>query len=219
MTNWLSIETSTEQCSVALQVGAHLKERCLDEPRIHSRILLPWISELLDEAALDYSQLDGIVVGVGPGGFTSLRIGLSVAQGLALAHELPIYPVSSLLNVACACEKSKQALVIMDARMGEFYTQAFIQTVPKIWKAVNEPRVCSPESVCDLGEIKSSSSLTVLGTGVSLCQSVLRHQLSGEIYWDSKVYPMASRALELREQSVAPWALQASYVRNQVTTN
>ncbi|MBU1437495.1 MAG: tRNA (adenosine(37)-N6)-threonylcarbamoyltransferase complex dimerization subunit type 1 TsaB, partial [Gammaproteobacteria bacterium] len=77
----LAIDTSTEACSVALQVGSerlHLDEVC---PQQHSKRVLPMVQQLLTQAGLSLQQLDGIVFGRGPGSFTGVRIGVGVTQG------------------------------------------------------------------------------------------------------------------------------------------
>ncbi|NKI36316.1 tRNA (adenosine(37)-N6)-threonylcarbamoyltransferase complex dimerization subunit type 1 TsaB [Wenzhouxiangella sp. XN79A] len=126
--NRLAIETAFETCSVALDCGGEVRSRAMTEPRAHGRRLLPFIDELLAEAGLGYPDLDALVVDRGPGSFTSLRIGLGVAQGLALAHDLPVHPVSSLAMIAAAGrdpEGPARVLAAMDARMGEIYAAVF----------------------------------------------------------------------------------------------
>ncbi len=126
--NRLAIETAFETCSVALEHDGSVRIRTRTEPRAHGRLLLPFIDELLTEAGLAYRDLDALVVDRGPGSFTSLRIGLGVAQGLALAHDLPIHPVSSLAMIGAAGRDSDgpaRVVAAMDARMGEVYTAVF----------------------------------------------------------------------------------------------
>ena len=126
--NLLAIDTATETCSVALVCKGETRTREKTEPRGHGRLLLPWIAELLAEAGIGYKQLDALAVDRGPGGFTSLRIGLSVAQGIALAHDLPIHPVSSLAALAYKGRPEDfngTLLAAFDARMGEVYAGWF----------------------------------------------------------------------------------------------
>lgn len=126
--NRLAIETAFETCSVALDCGGEVRTRAKTEPRAHGSLLLPFIDELLAEAGIGYGDLDALIVDRGPGSFTSLRIGLGVAQGLALAHDLPVHPVSSLAMIAATGRSSDgpdRVLAAMDARMGEIYTAVF----------------------------------------------------------------------------------------------
>lgn len=128
MKRLLAIETATEACSVCLQIDGDRRLRSETGPRIHAGVLLPWIASLLAEGGIDYTALDAIAVDRGPGGFTSLRLGLSVAQGIALAHDLPVHPVSSLAALAepvvAGCD-SGRVLSLLDARMGEVYAGWF----------------------------------------------------------------------------------------------
>ena len=126
--NLLAIETATRFCSVVLDCSGQRLRRSAEGTRTHAEVLLPWIGEMLAEAGLGFNDLDAIAVDRGPGGFTSLRIGLGVAQGIALAHDLPCHPVSSLAALAWRARPEGYTgvmLAAMDARMGEVYTAAF----------------------------------------------------------------------------------------------
>ena len=214
--NTLSIETSSNWCSVAVASDHGCFEREEVGAQIHSEVLWPWIKELMSQAALSYEQLDRLVVGNGPGGFTSLRMGLSLVQGIALAHALPIYPVSSLLNVASQCAAAKRALVIMDARMGEVYTQRFEHSSSGKWVALDKARVIAPEAVhlCD-----DDDDIALMGNGLHVYPTLQGLKSNKRaLLWDPEVRPTAVRAMALIQDSVTPWQLNAHYVRNQVTS-
>lgn len=120
----LALDTSSNACSVALQDGGRVIERHRVEPRMHTKILLPLVSEVLEEGGLKVADLDAIVLGNGPGSFIGLRIAASLAQGLAYASGLPIVPVSSMRAIAAEVAKSEGATAVcvtQDARMGEVY--------------------------------------------------------------------------------------------------
>jgi len=120
----LAIETSSAACSVALTHGDETAESHVIEPRAHTRILIPMITELLGQAGLRLGDLDAIVLGNGPGSFIGMRIGASVAQGMAYGAGLKIVPVSSLAAVAAQCmveESAGAVAVAQDARMDEIY--------------------------------------------------------------------------------------------------
>ncbi len=120
----LSLETASEHCSVALQLDGQVQQRLERDARKHAEHLLPMIHDLLDAHALQLRQLDGMVVDIGPGSFTGIRTGISMAQGFALALDLPLYPVVSLAALALdalAAGAKTPVLVVQDARMGECY--------------------------------------------------------------------------------------------------
>jgi len=124
--NLLAIDTSTECCSAALLCGPRLIERSELAPRRHAELILPMIDSLLGEAGLSRRSLHGIAVGRGPGAFTGVRLGISVAQGLALGLDIPVVPVSSLAALAMEAPGEAEAiLAVIDARMGEIYAGAF----------------------------------------------------------------------------------------------
>ena len=79
----LAIDTSSNACSVALQSGDDIAEKHVVEARAHTKILLPMITDLFQETGIMAAELDAVVLGNGPGSFIGMRIGASVAQGIA----------------------------------------------------------------------------------------------------------------------------------------
>lgn len=125
----LALDTATEACSAALWVDGQVLSREELLGRGHAERILPMIDELLAEAGLTLPALDAIAFGRGPGAFTGVRIAVSVAQGLAYGAGLKAVPVSDLAALgARALERAAaegvsadEALVALDARMGEVY--------------------------------------------------------------------------------------------------
>ena len=115
----LALDTSTEACSAALQLGSEILT--LDEvcPQQHSKRILPMVQQLLSNAGVSLAQLDGIVFGRGPGSFTGVRIGVGVTQGLAFGADIPVYGVSTLAAMAQAARRlynAEQVVAAIDAR-------------------------------------------------------------------------------------------------------
>lgn len=123
----LAIDTAASGCSVALWSGKLLAERVETMPRGQSERLLPMIESLLADVGLEYGDLDGIAVTIGPGAFTGLRIGLAAAKGLGLALDLPLIGVNSFDAVAArvpAEVRRKQNLaVFLESKRSDFYFQ------------------------------------------------------------------------------------------------
>lgn len=97
-------------------------------PMQHTQLLLPMIHDLLTEAGLTPASLDAIAVGVGPGSLTGSRLAVSIAQGLGLAHGIPLVPVSTLASIAQArfiSHGDRDVLVSLDARAGHVYAGAY----------------------------------------------------------------------------------------------
>ena len=125
----LALDTATEACSAALWIDGAVASRDELPGRGHAERILPIIDALLAEAGLALGALDAIAFGRGPGAFTGVRIAVSVAQGLAYGAGLPTVAVSDLAALAlqalerAAAERggADEALVCLDARMGEVY--------------------------------------------------------------------------------------------------
>ena len=124
----LALDTSSLACSVAIRVAGTVYERHEEQPREHTRLLMPMIRSLLEESAVELAELDAIVLGNGPGSFIGMRIAASVAQGLAFGAALEIAPVSSLAAVAVRVFEEpdvREAVVAQDAHMNEVYLGLF----------------------------------------------------------------------------------------------
>jgi len=120
----LALDTSSVACSVALQIGDDIVERHEEQPREHTRLLMPMIQSLLADAGASLPDLDAIVLGNGPGSFIGMRIAASVAQGLAFGASLQIVPVSSMAAVAARViveHDAGEVIVAQDAHMQEVY--------------------------------------------------------------------------------------------------
>ncbi|MCB4361690.1 tRNA (adenosine(37)-N6)-threonylcarbamoyltransferase complex dimerization subunit type 1 TsaB [Quatrionicoccus australiensis] len=141
----LALETSTELGSCALWRDGELSERICPPGRSHSETLLPLVRDLLAEAGVAVAQLDAIAFGVGPGAFTGLRVACGAAQGLAVASDIPLLPLTSLEAMAAATG-AEQVLALLDARMGEVYAGAYRRAADG-YVLQGEIRVCAPVDV------------------------------------------------------------------------
>lgn len=145
----LALDTSTEACSAAVYVDGTTFSAFELTPRAHTQLILPMLEQVLGQAGLPLAAMDAIVVGRGPGAFTGIRIGVGVAQGLAMAVDKPIVPVSTLAALAQQAyvqQGATQVLAALDARMGEVYWGQF--TVHQgLVQLQGEEQVCAPGEV------------------------------------------------------------------------
>ena len=128
----LGIETSTTVCAAAVAGdGAVRADAWVDERNVHAEMLLLQVDRVLTAAGVPLKELSGIAVSIGPGSFTGLRIGLSVAKGLAYAAGIPIVAVPTLHALAArtiaeeALPPGCAVLALIDARRDEAYAQLF----------------------------------------------------------------------------------------------
>ena len=118
-----AFETSTEWCSVALWRDGELSAVEERAGHRHGELALPMLERLLAAAHIGPADLEAVAFGAGPGAFTGLRIACGLAQGLALAHGLPVLGISSLEAMAEECGLPR-VVACVDARMGEVYYSA-----------------------------------------------------------------------------------------------
>lgn len=142
----LALETSTRACSVALCRRGEVRETLRLESNRHAEILIPMARELLANAGLDFTGVDAVAFGSGPGSFTGLRIGISVAQGLAFGLGRPVVPVSTLLALATRVN-AERVLAAIDARMEQVYWNTYRRGDDGAMAALDDPRVSAPDAI------------------------------------------------------------------------
>ena len=223
--NLLAFETSTEACSVALWLDGEVRERYELAPRRHAELSLPWAEQLLNEAGLKRSQLDAIAIGRGPGAFTGVRLAIALAQGIALALDKPIVPVSTLAVLALraramdvAQTPTQRVFAAIDARMGEVYTAAFELRGMDAVMLDQEVVVAPAEAVVPDGD-----EWLGVGSGFAASEGLLAQRLHARFAAiDPAALPHAADLARLaalayaRGEAVAPEFAEPAYLRNNV---
>ena len=147
----LALDTATENCSAALLVDGRMAAREQRVPRGHAELILTMVDEVLAESRAALAGLDAIAFGRGPGSFTGVRLGASVAQGLAFGAGVPVVQVSDLMAVAqrvlCEDARISRVLVCNDARMREVYWGCFARSASGLAEPVAPERVSAPVAV------------------------------------------------------------------------
>jgi tRNA threonylcarbamoyladenosine biosynthesis protein TsaB len=196
--NLIALETSTEYCSLAVLRGEQVFERSFHAGQRHSELALPALRELLQQALLDMGSIEGIAFGAGPGSFTGLRIACGIAQGLALARDLPVAGIGTLLALAEDCGADK-VIACLDARMGEVYHGAYEKSAGK-WIEIHAPGLYRPDAVPRVeggGWAACGSGFRVHGAALALCYA-------GAIsHIDADAVPNAAAMLRLAAQVFA----------------
>jgi len=213
----LALDTSTENCSLALWLEGEVISRQVLAGQRHSDLVLPMLAELLETTGLELRELDGIAFGEGPGSFTGLRIGCGVAQGLAFGADIPVLGISTLLALAAAAA-GKRVIACLDARIGEIYHAAYEQRAG-VWHTVREPSLGYAQNAPEL----DGSDWTGIGSGFAAYGEALQQRYAGQLVSiDGSVYPQASEmvklAVPLFEQGLGQDAALAAplYIRNKV---
>lgn len=133
--NILYLDSSTEACTAGVAVGDRIVTDFAIAPRGHAQRLLPMAEALLAQAGVGFADLDLVGFGRGPGSFTGVRIATAMAQGIAMARDLPMAGISSLECLALgAWQRYRDSgqptgpveiRVAIDARMGEIYRAVY----------------------------------------------------------------------------------------------
>jgi len=118
----LALDSSGPQASVAVGVGGELRAEVVIEDSLEQAAgLIPAVDKALQEAQVARTELDGVVVGEGPGSFTGVRISAATGKGLAQALNVPLWAVPSLLAAALSSEVGSVRYVLFDARADRVY--------------------------------------------------------------------------------------------------
>ncbi|AEW44507.1 putative glycoprotein endopeptidase, M22 peptidase-like protein [Serratia symbiotica str. 'Cinara cedri'] len=151
-TRILAIDTSTDACSVAIWNEGKIQTLSELRPREHTQLILPMVQQVLVDSGLLLNQLDVLAFSRGPGSFTGIRIGIGVAQGLALGVNLPILGISTLQIMAQGAwrvSRAERVLVAIDARMRELYWAQFERQKNGYWYELKGEMVLSYAQALD----------------------------------------------------------------------
>lgn len=178
----LCIETGTDICSVGLsRDGELISLRESDEGRDHAKRVGVFVDELLRENDVAPDELDAIAVGMGPGSYTGLRIGVSFAKGMCYGLQIPLVAVGSLDALAQVAIEDNEAGILdvdnwddavlcpmVDARRMEVYTRLFDAKGEALSEVSAE--IVTEES---FAEWRKNRQLVIFGNGAAKCREVL----------------------------------------------
>jgi tRNA threonylcarbamoyladenosine biosynthesis protein TsaB len=145
----LSIDTSTPCSSVALTAGTRKNGEVVAALSLtgkvnHSRRLLSAIDWIMQESGVDWPEMRGIAVSLGPGSFTGLRIGMATAKGIAAAADRVLLGVSTLDSLAAKCVTNRLICSLLDARKKEVYAAFYRCNNDGLSDRIGDPVVLTP---------------------------------------------------------------------------
>lgn len=201
MSTILAIETSGKYCSVALIHEGLAEFSREDEVEMnHARAIGPFVDECVKEARRREWKIDAVAVSMGPGSYTGLRIGLSMAKGLCFSLGVPLIGVSTLKLIAVKAMfrnidwQGDEILVPMiDARRMEVYTAAYDFRLNALMAP--QPLILTDESY---SELPTDRSIFFMGDGAEKSKDVLKGE--GR-HWIDGVNPKASDMTALAEKA------------------
>lgn len=201
--NLLAFDTSTDTLFIALQRGTALWQHQAAGGANSSATLLPSIQQGLQALGLQFTDLDAIVFGRGPGSFTGLRTACAIAQGLALGVGKPLLPVDTLLAVAEEAREQHglaDVMAVLDARMSEVYHAGY-RWAEGLWHATHALGLCAPEA------LQVPEGLSVVGNAQAAYAERLAPQAAHRV-----ALPTATALLRLAPRLMADGHLvDASY--------
>ncbi|HEY3487766.1 MAG TPA: tRNA (adenosine(37)-N6)-threonylcarbamoyltransferase complex dimerization subunit type 1 TsaB [Gammaproteobacteria bacterium] len=216
----LAIETGTEACSVALTHAGKISERFVHAPQQQANLVLPMVDAVLTEAGLKPTQLDAVAYGCGPGSFTGLRVAAAVTQGIAVAADLPVIPVSTLAVIAQGVFREyghTAVIAAIDARMQEIYW-GYYRLQDELMVLNGAEQVSAPTAI---GLPPATAEWAGACSGWRAYPEVLRERLQPAVVYP-EFWPRAAHMLELaqvlwlRHETVDAAGAAPVYLRNDV---
>ncbi|GAB4344225.1 MAG: tRNA (adenosine(37)-N6)-threonylcarbamoyltransferase complex dimerization subunit type 1 TsaB [Desulfobulbaceae bacterium] len=203
----LGIETASTCGSVSLSRGTGenfrlLTETMISPPVSHSRRLLGSLQWVMDSAGIDWAELDGVAVSIGPGSFTGLRIGLAAAKGVVMAAGKPLVGVPTLSALALTCAGTAAGRLtgaLLDARKKEVYAAFHRFSEEGMPVEQGGPMVIAPEKIPAMAD----EPVLLAGPGVSAYREVFEGHEHLALLPDHLGLPRASLVAMLGSRMLA----------------
>jgi tRNA threonylcarbamoyladenosine biosynthesis protein TsaB len=214
----LAIDTSTDRAAIALaDETAGLHVATIASGRRHGRDLIPRLKALLASAAIEPKDIEAIAVGLGPGSYTGLRVGVTAAKTLAYATGAVLVGLDSLQAIGRnAPPEASRISVIADAQRGELYVADLIRPTPgSAWVPASETRIEALASW--VGGLPTGTIVL----GPALDSARIRSSIPAEFLLpDPEVnHPRGERLIELAREALSAgrrehaWPLEPLYLR------
>ena len=219
----LGIDTSTPIGSVALIDGENLvAEHTLNIVQAHSSRLMPAIDRVLKWGDITVDALDGCAVGIGPGSFTGIRIGMATIKSLCYALDKPIVGISTLEAIAYNLRWVNGAICpLLDARRSEVYGAVFEGGAE--WQRLSEDLCLPIDAFLDQLDTHASPNCLInfVGDGLATYGDAVRERLGERVHFVDAIFnvPRGATIAHLgaqrlqQEDSDSYWTLVPNYVR------
>jgi tRNA threonylcarbamoyladenosine biosynthesis protein TsaB len=216
----IGIETSSRRGSVALvEEGRPVLFGSHEQLNAHAEAILPIVHRLMAEAGWPRTSLDRVAVGIGPGSFTGLRVGIALAQGIALGLGIPVVGVGSLQAMAAAVpvRDTRSRCPLLDARRNEVFAALYASEGAELAAPVALPRaglrdaldrVCPRAQRLVLGEI--CAELDLLDEPLRGAQTDLPHAIWTAVLGATLPPPEAVEPLYVRDAGATTPSLPPS---------
>lgn len=197
----LAIETSSKQFSLAVSDGDRIvRSRHFALHKVLSSSIIPAITAILKASQLTLSRLDGFVVGLGPGSFTSLRVGMATVKGLAFTAQKPVVGVPSLDAIAAQAGRVDTPVCIMtDAKRSLVFSATYEYSGGTL-KRSSEYVLAAPDDL--LAQVKTRTIFA--GDGVALYRQQIEQACPGARFAPQRLWvPQAKELIALAKKRFA----------------
>ena len=222
--NLLAIDTANEYLSLGVSNSKQEFFYCEKIGNRQSEHIIPQIKQILDNAQLELKDIELIAYNQGPGSFTGLRIGLSVALGLAYSIQCPLLPVPMFTLYSSTVTQHKPNLIVtLDARLGQIYVAAFNQASLAF---LIEPQLVNPEDLALL--VSQNTNLApensiITGGGMIVYKNKIARELYDNYEYFEQNYPSTQQMLTAAKSGIltpcSVFDADLLYVRNKVAMN
>lgn len=173
----LNIETATDICSIGIGEGGRLRAKTQSEaPYEHASRISLLIAACCREAGCALPEIDAVAVSSGPGSYTSLRVGASVAKGICYTLDKPLISVSTLQSLARAARRSTDGEFLycpmIDARRMEVYAALY----DAAQREIEAPAAHVVDEHAFQKWFEAGKTLVFSGNGAAKCRPVIRHE-------------------------------------------
>ena len=198
----LALDTSNKTLSVAVELtDGTMIEQTIENTLQHSVLLMPTIEAVFKEASITAKDLTKVVVAEGPGSYTGLRIGVTVAKTLAKSLGIPLVGVSSLdvflPNLASKVEVAEVVVPFFDARRGNIFAVGYKKTDEGFEKVIAEQHISWDDFLKVLPE--HAAGVTFVGQLQSITKEAIVEKGASEAKWleGQEAIPHATSLIEL----------------------